>query len=63
MSTPERIKADVAEIINMLDDICPDDLDDNQLRDVWAACNNFTVWAGTVARRRGIDLHAMGPGT
>lgn len=29
-------------------------------RDVWAACTNFTVWAGTEARRRRLNLHAMG---
>lgn len=58
--SPERISADVAEIINRLDDICPDDLDNDQLRDVWAACTNFTVWAGTEARRRRLNLHAMG---
>ena len=58
--SPERISADVAEIINKLDDICPDDLDNDQLRDVWAACTNFTVWAGTEARRRRLNLHAMG---
>lgn len=34
--SPERISADVAEIINKLDDICSEDLDDDTLRDVWA---------------------------
>ena len=57
MSTPIRTQMKAAQV---LDGLYPEDLDDAVLRDVWAECNNFTVWAGTVARRRGVDLHAMG---
>ena len=60
MSPPIRTQMKAAQVLTGLDGLYPEDLDDNQLRDVWAACNNFTVWAGAEARRRGIDLHAMG---
>ena len=60
MSTPIRTQMKAAQVLDGLDGLYPEDLDDAVLRDVWAACTNFTVWAGTVARRRGIDLHAMG---
>ena len=63
MSTPIRTQMKAAQVLTGLDGLYPEDLDNDQLRDVWAACTNFTVWAGTVARRRGIDLHAMGAGT
>ncbi len=60
MSTPIRTQMKAAQVLDGLDGLYPEDLDDAVLRDVWAECNNFTVWAGTVARRRGVDLHAMG---
>ena len=51
-----------AQVLDGLDGLYPEDLDDAVLRDVWAECNNFTVWAGTGTSRPGVADLTPSPG-